>query len=591
MADGSRPRTTRVAACRPRPVTEAPLLIPDAMAAHLDDLLTDTGVIEVIETEFAHRPGPPGMPVRTVLLGLLLAVYYTGSAQLADAWRLTAFSLSPATRRRHQIPDIDPDDRHAQHALSRRFYRTFDKITTGLDVVRVDRRRRLTAAEADAYTSAWDDDEPEHQRKRDLLQDIVTRLVLTPVRRARGRGYLAHYGGDVGIDATAIPTWARPPRLRRSTGQPVASIEITAGWHHSAGDGPPTFGYSATLATAARTRDTLGTHPQLALGLVLDTPHRRVGPAAITALDAIASLGLPTGTLAVDRAYTDQSADHFARPARRRGYRLALDYRVEQRGLQGSVHGALLVDGNLACPLMPDPLLHATTGLDDAAVRAPDDELTALIHARRPYLLKVKQTSDAEGRLRLQCPAAGTAPSVNCPRFAQARAAARGPRTRIDLTDARQRAAHAAAKPTALLPQTGSDDGCLPTICTQQTITLRPGDLGHKDKLRQDLPYLSPVWKGAFKAIRANTEGINGRLKGQVINLADPTNRLAHGRVAQTILVALMVCVANQKILLSWRQVHNPEPRPSSLTGDGLPAEPGIDDTTGNSGRPPPDRP
>ncbi|MGV9310334.1 hypothetical protein ACWDLG_43805 [Nonomuraea sp. NPDC003727] len=187
--------------------------------------------------------------------------------------------------------------------------------------------------------------------------------------------------------------------------------------------------------------------------------------------------------------------------------------------------------------------------------------------------------------------AAGTAPSVNCPRFNQARAAARGPRTRVDLTDARQRAAHAAAKPTVLLPKTSSDDGCLPTICTQQTITLHPGDLGHKDKLRQDLPYLSPAWKCAFKAIRANTEGINGRLKGQVIDLADPTNRLAHGRVAQTILVALMVCIANQKILLSWRQIHDHEPRPSSTTGDDLPTEPDIDDTTSNSGRPPPARP
>ncbi|MGV9310333.1 hypothetical protein ACWENQ_40880 [Nonomuraea sp. NPDC004354] len=113
---------------------------------------------------------------------------------------------------------------------------------------------------------------------------------------------------------------------------------------------------------------------------------------------------LPTGTLAVDRAYTDQTADHFARPARGRGYRLALDYKAEQRRLQGSVHGALLVDGTLACPLMPAPLLHATTGLDDAAIRAPDDELTALIHARQPYFLKVKQTPDAEGKLRLQCP-------------------------------------------------------------------------------------------------------------------------------------------------------------------------------------------
>ncbi|MEV6868000.1 hypothetical protein AB0M44_44330 [Streptosporangium subroseum] len=43
--------------------------------------------------------------------------------------------------------------------------------------------------------------------------------------------------------------------------------------------------------------------------------------------------------------------------------------------------------------------------------------------------------------------------------------------------------------------------------------------------------------------------------------------RLAHGRVAQTLLTALMVCLANQHILLSWRQVHDhPEPTPQDTT-------------------------
>lgn len=128
--------------------------------------------------------------------------------------------------------------------------------------------------------------------------------------------------------------------------------------------------------------------------------------------------------------------------------------------------------------------------------------------------------------------------------------------------------------------------GHLPKICTQQTITLRPGDLGAKDKLRQDLHYLSPAWQGTFKTIRANTEGINGRIKGQVINLSDPTNRLAHGRVAQTLLVALMICIANQQILLAWRQIHEPPPLP---TPQQIPnQDPNASDrTTLNGGRPP----
>ncbi|MFI7636759.1 hypothetical protein [Nonomuraea sp. NPDC049400] len=42
--------------------------------------------------------------------------------------------------------------------------------------------------------------------------------------------------------------------------------------------------------------------------------------------------------------------------------------------------------------------------------------------------------------------------------------------------------------------------------------------------------------------------------------MVDPKNRLAHGRVAQATLVALMVCVANLHMLASWRQTTDRRP-------------------------------
>jgi hypothetical protein len=123
-----------------------------------------------------------------------------------------------------------------------------------------------------------------------------------------------------------------------------------------------------------------------------------MGANAITTLKPLATLGLPAAFAVVDRAYTDQQSGHFAQPARDLGYRLALDYKVDQRGVQGSVHGALLIDGSLACPLIPDRLARATTGLDDAAIRDPSDELAALITAREAYLLRLKQP-DNDGTL------------------------------------------------------------------------------------------------------------------------------------------------------------------------------------------------
>ncbi|MFK4039372.1 hypothetical protein ACI2LC_26545 [Nonomuraea wenchangensis] len=583
------PRTTRARATRPRPPAKQTAQIPDAVVGHYARLLDDSGIMPLIDAELGPRPGPPGLPIAAVLTCLLLSINHTGKATLVEAWRIAAFCLSAAARHRLGLPDVHREGIHQVLASSRRFYRAFDRLTTLLDPARHDRRARLPQHQADVLATAWEHDDPAHARKRELLQDIVTALVLTPVRWAKGRGYLRHFRGDVGIDTTAAPVFARPPRARRSTGELIASTEITAGWHHSAGNGPPEYGYSATLTVAARTRPALGSFPQLALGLVLDTPHKRIGANAITTLKPLAALGLPAAFAVADRAYTDQQPGHFARPARELGYRLALDYKVEQRGVQGSVHDSPLIDGSPACPLMPDRLAQATTGLDDAAIRAPSEELTALIAAREPYLLRLKQSANADGAVRYQCPAAGTSPSVTCPRFD--RLHQRGPSrpAAVDLTDARQRAAHSAAKPRVLPPQPDLKASQLPKICSQHTITIRKDDLGHLDKFRQDLAYLSSAWIGTYKSVRANTEGINGRLKGHDLDLGDAKNRLAHGRVAQTILVALLVTVANDHFLDQWRHIHELQDRPVTLADTPqAPAQPFDGIPPAGQSRPPP---
>ncbi|TYB46023.1 hypothetical protein FXF51_59500 [Nonomuraea sp. PA05] len=92
------------------------------------------------------------------------------------------------------------------------------------------------------------------------------------------------------------------------------------------------------------------------------------------------------------------------------------------------------------------------------------------------------------------------------------------------------------------------------------------GDLGHLDKFRQDVAYLSSAWIGTCKSVRANTEGLNGRLKGHTLDLGDPKTRLAHGRVAQTILVALLVAATNDHFLDQWRHIHEPHDEPVTLT-------------------------
>jgi hypothetical protein len=191
---------------------------------------------------------------------------------------------------------------------------------------------------------------------------------------------------------------------------------------------------------------------------------------------------------------------HFAQPARRLGYQLVLDYKKEHRSIQGSHHGALLVDGSLACPAMPTALAPATTGLDDKTVRAIDRDarLAERIAAREAFFFKLKQSPDTRGAIRLQCPAAGPSPSVTCPRFNQVHRTAAPRPAVVDLTNPRATAAAPAAKPTVpippaerLRPKPNED---LPRVCQRPTITIHPGDLGKIDKYRQDRHYLHPSW-------------------------------------------------------------------------------------------------
>ncbi|MCX4964118.1 hypothetical protein OHA98_04660 [Streptomyces sp. NBC_00654] len=346
----------KIKQCRPRPVTDAPMEIPDSKVGQLDALLHESGVLHLIDTELGIRPGPKGLPVRTVLVGLLLALHYHQSTGLAVVSRVLLDELRAPARSWLGVPEGSRVDGHARIAFSRRICRSCD------------RRSRLPAEEARAVAAAW--------------------------------------------------------RRRYRAGHPQAGERVSR-------------------------------HPQLALGLVLDTPGKRVGPTAVRSLTQLAPFGFPTGLLAADRACTDQITEHFAQPVRTLGYQMVLGYKQQHRGIQGTHQGAPLVDGSLACPAMPHALAHATTGLDDKAVRdlADGTELSERIAGREPYYLKLKESADERGAIRLQCPASGPSPAVVRPRFNQVHRVPAPRPAAVDLTDKRATAAHSAAKPTVPIPQ------------------------------------------------------------------------------------------------------------------------------------------
>ncbi|WP_042176178.1 hypothetical protein [Streptomyces sp. NBRC 110035] len=591
---------TAARALRPRIRPGKITKIEDSKVGQLLTLLDHSGVPQQMEELLAGRPGPAGVRPRTVLAGLLLAAYFTGRATIAEAWRILHFRLEPRARTWLDIPAEAPTTARQCVAASRRLYRGFDRITTVLDPARCDRRSRLPQDIADAYTDAWN--VPSGRQAAERLQQLANQLVRSPVRLAHKRGHLRGWRGDVGVDATSIPVLAHPASDRT----PTAPVEITAGWHYSGGSGEGTFGYSATFVVAAHRRrpgESAGkptAYPQMCVGLILDTPTVRTGRNAVLALEELSVLGVPAGTCAADRAYTGCSPENFQIPVRRLGYRLALDYKVNDRGQQGSWQGALLVDGSLACPHMPAALVQVTHGLGDKAVREIRDnqQLTEHITAREPHYLKTKQGPDARGAIRLQCPAAGPSPSVNCAR----RDRPRTPRTPgppsavVDFSDSRKRAAHPAARPTVQLPQDEwlspppADE--LPRVCSKSDITVpadAAGDL-KTAKFRQDSHYLSDDWIAAYKPIRSHNEGIHGRLKGDEIDIGNPKHRPAPGQVAQTLLVALMVTAGNLDILETWLYQRTGSQLTDSVFDNTDPQPPTWPETEppAQAGRPPP---
>ncbi|WP_139151336.1 hypothetical protein [Streptomyces sp. WMMB 322] len=536
--------------------------IPDSKVGQLLTLLDRSGVPDQLESLLQGRPGPAGIRPRTVLAGLLLAAYYTGRATVAAAWRILHFSLQRRARGWLGIPHQSPGTAHECIASSRRLYRALDRITTVLDPARHDRRRRLPKEIASEYAKVWNS--PAGRQAAALLQRLANQLVLAPVRLAQARGHLRGWQGDVGVDATPIPVLAHPDSGRSHT----ASVEITAGWHYSAGSSDGIFGYSATLVVAAHTkRPEQGKkalpYPQLCLGLALDTPTVRTGQNAIAALTQLGDLGLPTGTCAADRAYTGCSPGNFQVPARQLGYRLALDYKANERGVQGSWEGALLVDGCLACPHMPTALAQVTRGAKDGTVRNPPQEMKAALEERAPFYFKTKESPDARGTIRLQCPARGPSPTVNCLRHDRLRPDRTGPPTTvINLHDARARARHPAALPTVQLPASEwheeADREHLPPACVQSSISVPADAAGdwRTAKYRQDSQYLSDTWKRTYQPIRSHNEGINGRLKSEELDIGNPKHRPAPGQVAQTLLTAIMITVGNLDILDTWLEVR-----------------------------------
>jgi hypothetical protein len=356
--------------------------------------------------------------------------------------------------------------------------------------------------------------------------------------RTLPRDVRRHWKGSAAVDATVIPTFARPARRmkRKKKGvQPPTlrySSDPDADWYHrdkrdeSGDDGDPkmsVWGYEATLVVSGNDDpDQPAAVPSMVVGMApLHKPGTAVGQNAVRALASVASRGHPARYLAGDRAYTQAKPEDFQLPVRALGYDLVLDYKIDQLGRQGSHDGMVLVDGSWYCPAIPETLINATVDfrkglIDEAAHRARIEE-------RRGYRIRMKASPDADGHTRMRCPASKPAPTVRCELKPASEGGAGLARVRIPVTDALR--VHR------------------PKICSQESVTLPP-EAGAK--YVQPLAHETPEWHASFATLRNSIEGMNGFIKdGAREAVDDPERRRIRGVAAQSVLVAFQLLAAN----------------------------------------------
>ncbi|MET8125874.1 hypothetical protein [Streptomyces sp. NPDC005231] len=98
-------------------------------------------------------------------------------------------------------------------------------------------------------------------------------------------------------------------------------------------------------------------------------------------------------------------------------------------------------------------------------------------------------------------------------------------------------------------------------------------------KWRQKYALFTPLWQEAWSGLRSQNEGGNGNLKKSALDSIDnPQFRLPHGRVAQTLLNAVIIFVANLRAIERFRRDQGIQPRristPRTAPQSGQPADP-----------------
>jgi len=378
----------------------------------------------LIEAAMPSGGRPRQLPVRTVLIGLLLALCDQRPAHLTRA-HAALVALSSSEGLRLSVITVRRGRRH--QATYRQMERTFSVMTR-------------------AIGEKW----PE-------MVDRVTDALLEASIPERYK--LA--SASVAIDWTDYESFSRP---KGSGGGPPADNEASFGRRHSSAPGVNDeifFGYYGQVATMVR-EDGAEVIAELVRRIELTACSVDPPGAMVAVLTRMVADGISLSDVLCDCGYSLRKPETFALALRALGASLVMDLHPGDRGEKGTHAGAVICNGNLYCPCTPKPLL-GLSPLPRGASEADQQGLDAASAELSRYKLGVSSGEDSDGQLRVSCPA--VLGKIRCPLRPSS----------LSLSFERPS--------IAVPPPTGELQAC----CRQRTVTVPPS-VAAKTRQRHDYP-------------------------------------------------------------------------------------------------------
>lgn len=483
-----------------------------ATLAELEAVVDASGVAAAIEAAMPTGGRPRQLPVRSLLVGVLLALDDDRPAHFTRVHRALVGLPEPDQARLGVVVTT----RRGPHRLTyRQAERTFNTMIATMDPTPVPSFAGVEQAQRQSHLEARRAgvDAPSAEARLVAFCDSLVEASVGEAHKADSSSFA--------VDWTDHASWARP------AGPDALAADADASWGHRNTNTPGTtdglfFGYYAQAATAVAD-DGGPPVPELVRRVSLDAP--RVDPPTVMAstLARMHHAGIAVADVIADSGYAHRVAERWATPLGRIGARLVQDLHPHDRGPKGTHEGAVLANGNLWCPVTPPALLSlGPLGRGATAEQIAAHDRAAGELAR--YKLGRLSADDADGYHRVACPAA--AGKLRCPLKAGSMA--------LGLEH-----------PEILAPPAEP-----PRCCAQASITVPPSV---NAKTRQKHDYPSPAHRRSY-ARRTGAERTFATIKDPATTDTRRGWCRLLGRTKNLVVLACAAVVRNLRVLASFER-------------------------------------